>query len=149
MTQGSTWEPRIIAFLCSWCGYTGADQAGTGGMQYPPNVRIVGVPCAGRIDPLFVVKSLQRGADGVLIFGCPPDHCHYTSGNYYARRRLSLLSSLLEHVGIEPGRIQVSWVGATQGAKFARAVSEAVERIRSLGPSQALLKQRIDIETTE
>ena len=137
------WEPKILVFLCSWCGYTGADQAGAGRIQYPTNVRIAQVPCAGRIDPLFVIKALQRGADGVLIAGCHPGNCHYTSGNYYARRRLLITRSLLEHVGIEPGRIRMLWLGASEGAKFARAVTEIVEDVKTLGPSKALVKSRI------
>jgi len=134
-------EPTLIVFLCSWCGYTGVDQAGAGGLAYPANVRIVQVPCAGRVDPLFVMKCLQRGADGVLVVGCPPGRCHHNSGNLYARRRLAVLQSLLEHVGVERGRIHTCWVGAAHGAKFAQAVSQALASIRELGPAKALVKQ--------
>jgi len=133
------WEPKIIAFLCSWCSYASADLAGVAGIQYSPNVRVVRVPCAGRINPMFIIKSLQRGADGVLIVGCHPGKCHYTTGNLYARRRLGLLKSLLEHVGIEDGRVQISWIWAAEGEKFARLVVNMVERVRSLGPARVLV----------
>jgi len=136
----SDWEPRIVAFICSWCSYTGADLAGTAGAQYPPNVRLIRVPCAGRLDLLFVLESLQRGIDGVLVVGCPPDHCHYGEGNLLAQRRFRLLKGLLEHVGVEPGRLHFSWVGASEGPKFARVASEVVESVRSLGPSRTLVR---------
>ena len=138
-TRGSTWEPKVIAFLCSWCSYASADLAGVAGIQYSPNVRVVRVPCAGRINPLFIIKSLQRGADGVLVVGCHPGKCHYTTGNLYARRRFGLLKSLLEHVGVEDGRVQFSWIWAAEGEKFARLVVDMVESLRSLGPARVLV----------
>ena len=101
--QNEAWEPKIIAFLCNWCSYAGADLAGISRIQYPPNVRVVRVPCSGRVNPLYIIKALQHGADGVLVSGCHPGDCHYISGNYYARRRFTLLKSLLEAVGIEAG----------------------------------------------
>ena len=106
--ETETWEPRIIAFLCSWCSYAGADLAGVSRLQYPTNIRIVRVPCSGRINPFYVVKSLQQGWDGVLVSGCHPGDCHYLSGNYYARRRFAVLKNLLEYVGVEEGRVQFS-----------------------------------------
>jgi F420-non-reducing hydrogenase iron-sulfur subunit len=135
------WEPRIIAFLCNWCSYAGADLAGVSRIQYPPNVRIVRVPCSGRVNPLYIIKSLQHGADGVLVSGCHPGDCHYTSGNYYARRRFALLKSLLESVGIEPGRVNFSWVSAAEGEKFAQVVRGVVESVKTLGPARRLVKR--------
>ena len=135
------WEPKVIAFLCSWCSYASADLAGASGMQYPANVRIVRVACAGRMNPLFILKSLQRGADGVLVVGCHPGKCHYATGNLLARRRFALLKSLLEHVGVEEGRVQFSWIWASEGEKFARLVSDVVESVRALGPARALVKR--------
>ena len=88
-------EPRIIAFLCNWCTYTGADLAGTSRIQYPPNVRIIRLMCSGGLDPVYVSKALLEGADGVLIGGCHPGDCHYQSGNYKARRRVAILQSIL------------------------------------------------------
>ena len=134
------WEPKVIAFLCNWCSYASADLAGVSGIQYPPNVRIVRVSCAGRINPLFIIKSLQRGADGVLVAGCHPGKCHYTTGNLFARRRFALLKSILEYMGVEPGRVHFSWLWASDGEKFARLASDVVESVRALGPAQALVK---------
>jgi F420-non-reducing hydrogenase iron-sulfur subunit len=134
------WEPRVIAFLCNWCSYAGADLAGVSRIQYPPNIRIIRVPCSGRVNPLFIIKSLQHGADGVLVSGCHPGDCHYISGNYFARRRFALLKGLLEYVGVEPGRVNFSWVSAAEGAKFSQVVTEVVERVRALGPASRLVK---------
>lgn len=129
-TQG---QVRIIGFLCNWCSYAGADMAGTSRISYPPNIRIVRVPCSGRVDPLLIMKAFQRGADGVLIAGCHPGDCHYVEGNYYARRRFALLRSLLEFAGIEPERFQVAWVSAAEGKRFSQVVSSFTQEISQLG----------------
>lgn len=134
------WEPKILAFLCNWCSYAGADLAGIGRIQYPPNIRIVRVPCSGRVNPLFLIKSLQCGIDGVLVSGCHPGECHYVSGNLVARRRFAVLKALLEYVGIEPGRLTFSWVSAAEGEKFSRVVDEAVTEVKALGPTERLVK---------
>jgi F420-non-reducing hydrogenase iron-sulfur subunit len=138
--QDEAWEPKVIAFLCNWCSYAGADLAGISRIQYPPNVRIVRVPCSGRVNPLYIIKSLQHGADGVLVSGCHPGDCHYISGNYYARRRFTLLKSLLEAVGIEPGRVSFSWVSAAEGEKFSQVVTQVVQTVKALGPATRLVK---------
>ena len=135
------WEPKVIAFLCNWCSYAGADLAGISRMQYPPNVRILRVPCSGRVNPLYIIRSLQHGADGVLVSGCHPGDCHYISGNYYARRRFTLLKDLLETVGIEPGRVNFSWVSAAEGEKFAQIVTQVIETVKALGPAKRLVKR--------
>ena len=134
-------EPKIIAFLCTWCSYAGADLAGVSRIQYPPNLRIVRVPCSGRVNPLYILKSLQHGADGVLVSGCHPGDCHYISGNYYARRRFTLLKSLLDSAGIESGRVHFSWVSAAEGEKFANVVKEIVDTVRDLGPAHRLVRE--------
>lgn len=131
----SSWEPRIIGFLCNWCSYAGADLAGTSRFEYPPNIRIIRVPCSGRVNPLFVVKSLMNGADGVLVSGCHIGDCHYSEGNFYARRRFAVLKKLLEYLGIDPRRFQMSWVSASEGDKWARVVKELVGEIRQAGPN--------------
>ncbi len=138
--ENKNWQPRIIAFLCSWCSYAGADLAGVSRLQYPPNMRIVKVPCSGRVNPFFILKSLQQGWDGVLVSGCHPGDCHYLSGNFYARRRFAVLKSLLEYVGIEPGRVHFSWVSAGEGEKFAQVVTEVTEAVKKLGPATRLVK---------
>ena len=131
-------EPRIIGFLCNWCSYTGADLAGTSRLQYPPNIRIIKVMCSGRVNPQFVVKALQEGADGVLVSGCHPGDCHYIDGNMHARRKLTLLRDHLENMGIEPERFQVSWVSASEGIKFQEVVTNFTEQIKKLGPQKKL-----------
>ncbi len=135
-SQVEGFEPRIVAFLCRWCSYAGADLAGGSRIKYPPNVRIARVPCSARIDPKLVLKCLEAGMDGVLVSGCHPGDCHYTEGNYYARRRMLMLRKLLEFVGFDPRRFQMSWVSASEGAKWAAVVAQVTEDIKALGPNR-------------
>jgi len=128
-------EPRIIAFLCNWCTYTGADLAGTSRLQYPPNVRIIRLMCSGGLDPVYVLKSVVEGADGVLIGGCHPGDCHYQSGNYKARRRFAILQSTLDMMGFEPDRVWLRWISASEGRYFADTVTQMVEFLKEKGPS--------------
>ena len=134
-------QPRIVGFLCNWCSYAGADSAGTARMTYPTNIRIIRVPCSGRVDPLLIVKSFQMGADGVLIAGCHPGDCHYTEGNYYARRRFALLRPFLEYLGIESGRFRVEWVSASEGKKWSQVVTSFTDEVTKLGPRKALVPE--------
>jgi len=134
------WEPKIIAFLCNWCSYAGADLAGVGRLQYPPNVRVIRVPCSGRVNPSFILSCLQHGADGVLVCGCHPGDCHYLSGNYSARRKFGLLKRLLEYIGIEEGRVQFSWVSAAEAGRFADVITNVTEKVKTLGPATKLVK---------
>lgn len=131
------WEPKIIAFLCNWCSYAGADLAGTSRLQYPSNIRIIRVPCSGRINPLYIIRALVDGADAVMVSGCHPGDCHYLSGNMYARRRFAVLKKLLTIAGIEPDRVQFTWVSASEGSRFAAVVKEVVEKAKKLGPMYA------------
>jgi len=135
-------HPRIVAFLCNWCSYAGADLAGISRVQYPPTIRIIRVPCSGRVDPFYILKALQEGADGVLVSGCHPGDCHYLTGNYVARRRFAVLKDLLDFFGIEPGRISFSWVSAAEGERFAEVVRQVTEEVRKLGPSNRLARSR-------
>ncbi|MGB7567967.1 MAG: hydrogenase iron-sulfur subunit [Chitinivibrionales bacterium] len=128
----TTKEPTIVAFLCNWCSYAGADLAGVSRMQYPANVRIVRVPCSGRVDPLYIFKALQEGADGVLVSGCHPGDCHYISGNLVARRKFAMLKSFLGYLGIEPERVQFSWVSASEGGRFAALIEKVVADVKKL-----------------
>jgi len=137
----SEWQPKILAILCNWCSYAGADLAGVSRMQYPPNIRVVRIPCSGRVDPLFIMKSLQSGFDGVLVSGCHPGDCHYISGNFIARRKFAVLKPLLEFIGIEPDRVQFSWISAGEGERFATVVTKVTEDIRKLGPSTRLVNK--------
>ncbi|MGC9358966.1 MAG: hydrogenase iron-sulfur subunit [Anaerolineae bacterium] len=134
----SDWEPKILAFLCNWCSYAGADLAGTSRIQYPPNIRVIRVPCSGRVNPMHIVAALRQGADGVLVSGCHPGDCHYLAGNMFARRRFALLQRYLTYLGIEPGRVQFSWISASEGGRFAEVVTEVTEQVRALGPAKRL-----------
>jgi F420-non-reducing hydrogenase iron-sulfur subunit len=127
-------EPRIVAFFCTWCTYTAADLAGTARMHYAPNVRVVRLMCSGRVDPQFVLAAFRHGADGVLIGGCHPGDCHYAQGNYNAWRRVELLRALLRAMGIEGERLRLEWISASEGDKVQRVCNEMTEQLRRLGP---------------
>ena len=127
-------NPRIIAFLCNWCSYTGADLAGTSRMEYKPNVRAIRVMCTGRIEPTFIMKAFRNGADGVLVCGCHPGDCHYQEGNYRCLRRFTLLQKYIVQMGIEPERLKLEWISASEGKQFAELVNSFTETINELGP---------------
>jgi F420-non-reducing hydrogenase iron-sulfur subunit len=129
-----SFEPRIVGFLCNWCSYTGADLAGTARIKYAPNIRSIRVMCSGRVDPVFIIKAFSEGADGVLIAGCHPGDCHYQEGNYKALRRYLLLKRILPEYGIEPERLRLEWIAASEGERFAHVVNEFTEQVRKLGP---------------
>jgi len=135
------WEPKIAAIVCNWCTYAGADLAGISRIQYPPNIRIIRVPCTGRINPFYIVKAQQQGADGVLVSGCHPGECHYISGNLTARRKFATLKSSLTYIGIESDRTIFTWVSASEGDLFAQVVRGVTEKIRALGPANKLIKK--------
>ena len=139
-----SWEPKIIAFLCNWCSYAGADLAGISRIQYPPNTRTIRVPCSGRVNPLYILRALQDGVDGVLVSGCHPGDCHYLSGNYAARRKFAILDRLLEYIGIEKGRVQFSWVSAAEAKRFAEVINEVTEEVGKLGPAKRLVKKKVE-----
>ena len=136
--------PTIVAFLCNWCSYAGADLAGTSRIQYPPNIRVIRVMCSARVDPTFVLHALAHGADGVLICGCHPGDCHYSEGNYKAMRRYPLLKRLLTAYGIEQERVRLEWVSASEGQRFADVVADMTERLRALGPSNVKSALQVD-----
>lgn len=137
----SEFEPNIVAFLCNWCSYAGADLTGTTRTHYPPTVKVIRVMCTGRVNPLFVLQALRQGADGVLISGCHPGECHYLKGNFLARRRFLLMKNLLEYIGINPSRIRMSWVSASEGKKFADVITEVTEDIKKLGPLKSFKRE--------
>lgn len=139
------WEPKILAFLCNWCSYAGADLAGVSRIQYPHNIRVIRIPCSGRMNPAFIVAALRSGVDGVLVSGCHPGDCHYLSGNYFARRKFTVFKSLLEYMGIEEGRVHFSWVSAAEGEKFAQVVREVTEKVKTLGPASKYVRERIEV----
>lgn len=133
--MSNEYEPKIIAFVCNWCTYAGADLAGTSRIQYPPNIRIVRLMCSGSLDPVYVINSLLLGADGVLIGGCHPGDCHYINGNYKARRRVTILKEILKTLGFEEDRVWLRWISASEGRKFADTVKEMVAQLKELGPN--------------
>jgi coenzyme F420-reducing hydrogenase delta subunit/ferredoxin len=138
MSEAHAFEPKIVAYVCNWCTYLGADLAGTARLEYPPNVRIIRLPCTGRIDFNLIVKAFEVGADGVLLSGCHPGDCHYTTGNYHARRRWILFRELLDTLGIDMRRIRFAWISAAEGRKWQELVTEFTEQARELGPYKDL-----------
>ena len=128
-------EPVIVGFFCNWCTASAADLAGTSRMQYPPNVRPIRVMCSGSVDTSFVIRALLEGADGVLVGGCHPGDCHYVTGNYKARRRLTVVRRTMEALGLEVERFRFEWISASEGAKFAQVVTEFTEDVKRMGPS--------------
>ena len=138
MSDKDGFEPKIIGFLCNWCSYAGADLAGVSRIQYPTNIRIIRVMCSGRIDPAFIFEAFKDGADGVLVAGCHlPSDCHYISGNFKALRRITLLKETLRELGIEPERLRLEWVSASEGDKFATIVRDMVDDLKKIGPNPA------------
>jgi F420-non-reducing hydrogenase iron-sulfur subunit len=129
--------PNIVAFLCNWCGYAGADLAGVSRFQYPPSIRIIRVMCSGRVDPVFILRAFENGADGVLVCGCHINDCHYISGNLKAEKRVEKTKHLLKTIGINPDRLRLEWVSAGEGAKFSAVVTEFTNFLEKLGPIES------------
>ncbi len=127
---------KIIGIVCNWCSYAGADTAGVGRFKQPANVRLIRVPCTGRVDPLFALKAFEKGADGVLISGCHPGDCHYSEGNYYARRKFELLERMIHHLGIPKERFRWTWISASEGARWQQVITEFVAGVEKLGPRE-------------
>lgn len=148
-TQKKKFVPNIVAFCCNWCSYAGADLAGSSRLSYPAKVKIIRVPCSCRVNPMFVLKAFQRGADGVILCGCHPGDCHYVTGNYYTRRRMSLLFSLLNYMGIEKERTRVEWVSAAEGAKFSAVMNDFAKKVAELGENKRLQDLRVKEESDE
>ncbi len=137
-TQNEEFRAKIVAFCCNWCSYAGADLAGSSRLSYPADVKIIRVPCSCRVNPMFILRAFEKGADGVIMCGCHPGDCHYSTGNYYARRRMTLLFSMLDYMGVENGRTRVEWVSAAEGVKFSQTMNEFVEKITFLGKNVRL-----------
>jgi F420-non-reducing hydrogenase iron-sulfur subunit len=133
-TNSKNFEPRIVGFLCNWCSYTGADLAGTSRMKSAPNLRIIRLMCTGRVDPSFILRAFQLGADGILVAGCHPGDCHYQEGNFKALRRVLLLKRVLRQFGIDERRLRLEWISAAEGEKFAKVSTDFTEEVRALGP---------------
>ena len=141
MSEANQFEPKIIAYVCNWCTYLGADLAGTTRLEYPANVRIIRLPCTGRIDFNLLVKAFEIGADAVLVSGCHPGDCHYTAGNYHARRRWMLFRELLDTLGFDLRRIYFTWISAAEGRKWQEEIIRITEETRKLGPYRELYQK--------
>ena len=128
------YEPKIIGYLCTWCSYRGADLAGTLRLQYPPHLRVVRLPCSGRVSPELILRTFRDGADGVLVMGCHLGECHYSSGNHRTAKRIPLLKRLLGYAGIGAERLRLEWVSAAESERFTQVVKEFTETVRGLGP---------------
>jgi heterodisulfide reductase subunit A len=138
--EATDWEPTIMTFICSWCAAGAADLAGDSQFQYGHGVHFVKVPCVGRLNPLYIIKTLQKGADGVLIVGCHPRDCHFISGNLVQARTFEVIKKYMRYLGINADRVQFSWVSASEGAKFAGIVNKLVEDVKKLGPQKQMVK---------
>ena len=128
-------EPKIIVFCCNWCSYAGADLAGVSRLQMPPYFRVIRVMCSARVDPEFVLRAFQKGADGVLVAGCHPADCHYIGGNYRTRRRIALLRILLQQFGFDPDRLRLEWISAGEGEKFQKTIVDFTDTVKDIGQS--------------
>ena len=137
MKENEEFTPKIIAFLCNWCSYAGADLAGTSRLKYPPSILPIRVMCSSRVDPLFAVRAYLDGADGVLVAGCHPGDCHYQEGNYFTRRRFAMLKKVVEGLGLESDRLRLSWVSASEGQKYAKVATDFTKKIKELGYNSA------------
>jgi F420-non-reducing hydrogenase iron-sulfur subunit len=140
MKEEKEFMPKILAFLCNWCSYAGADLAGTSRLKYPPSILPIRVMCSSRVDPLFVLTAYFKGADGILIAGCHPGDCHYQEGNYYTRRRIAMLKNIFENTGLDSDRILLSWISASEGQKYAKTAKEFTDKIIELGENSAKKK---------
>ena len=138
--MNESFEPRIVAFLCNWCSYAGADNAGIARMQSPANVLPIRVMCSGRVSPEMILRAFRSGADGVLVLGCHIGECHYISGNHRTIKRVPLVRQLLGYVGINPDRLRLDWVSSAEAPKFQRVVNEFTETIRELGPAKQVME---------
>jgi len=137
MKKDDKFMPKILAFLCNWCSYAGADLAGTSRIKYPPSIMAIRVMCSSRVDPILVIEAYLSGFDGILVGGCHPGDCHYQKGNYYTRRRFASLKKIVEDLGLESNRLRLSWISASEGKKFAEVSNEFTEKIKELGENSA------------
>ena len=143
----SSFEPKLLGFLCNWCAYAGADLAGVSRFQYPSNLRVIRVMCSGRVDPVLVLQSLKQGIDGVAVLGCHPGDCHYQTGNYEAEKKMLMTKSVIEKIGIDSSRLYLDWVSAAEGKHFSEVITSFTDQIRSLGPIsiQNDFRERLEI----
>ncbi|MFC1859978.1 hydrogenase iron-sulfur subunit [Chloroflexota bacterium] len=137
------YEPKFLVLCCNWCSYAGADLAGVSRLQMPPGFRIIRVMCSSRVKPEWIIRALMSGLDGVMVLGCHPGDCHYQTGNYYARRRMAITKKLLEYVGVEPQRVQVGWVSASENRRFTDVVTELTRELVEIGPNLLFAERKM------
>ena len=137
------YEPKFLIFCCNWCSYAGADLAGVSRLQMPPGFRVIRVMCSSRISPELITRALMNGLDGIMVLGCHPGDCHYQTGNYYARRRIAITKQLLEYMGVEAERVQLNWVSASEGRKFAEVVTKATKELKEIGPNRLFTEKKM------
>ncbi len=130
-----TWNPNLVVFACNWCSYAGADTAGVSRIQHQPYFRLIRVMCSGRIQPGFVLRAFEKGADGVLVSGCHFGDCHYVNGNERAVEQFKKTMDVVKLLGIDEGRLRLEWISAAEGARFAQVINEFTDQVRALGPS--------------
>jgi coenzyme F420-reducing hydrogenase delta subunit len=133
--MSASFTPRILVFCCNWCSYAGADLAGISRLQIKPHFRVIRTLCSARVDPEWIVEAFRLGADGVMVAGCHPGDCHYIGGNYRTRRRMAMMRALLRQFGLDPERLQLSWISAGEAENFANTMNRFVDQITQLGPS--------------
>jgi len=131
---GEDSKPRIIVFCCNWCAYAGADLAGVSRLQMKPHFRVIRTMCSGRVDPELILRAFQKGAWGIMVAGCHPGDCHYINGNYKTRRRTILLKNAIKEFGIDPRRLKLEWVSASEGGRFQEVINAFIDEIAVLGP---------------
>ncbi|MFC1871343.1 hydrogenase iron-sulfur subunit [Chloroflexota bacterium] len=139
----SEFEPRLICFACNWCSYAASDMGGTSRLQYPANVRIIRMMCSGMVDPIYILRAFEQGADGVLVTGCQPGDCHYIAGNLRAEERIAKLKKIVEILGLEEARLKLRWISTSEGLIFARTITETIAELKKLGPSPFHKEQAI------
>ncbi len=138
----ASWTPEIVVFACNWCSYAGADTAGVSRIQQPPNFRMIRVMCSGRIQPSFVLRAFEKGADGVLVSGCHFGDCHYVFGNERAVQQFDKTKNVVRLLGLEDERLRLEWISAAEGARFAEVIDEFTDQVRKLGPSPVAPRDR-------
>ena len=139
--EGARFEPRIVAFCCNFCAYAAADLAGSMRLSYPANVRVIRLPCSGKVEIVYLLRAIEDGADGVMVIGCLEGDCHFVNGNFRAKKRVAAAKKLIEKAGVEPDRLEMYNLSSAMAGRFAEVIRDMTERIMKLGPSP--LRKRV------
>ncbi|SPD75312.1 F420-non-reducing hydrogenase vhu iron-sulfur subunit D [uncultured Desulfobacterium sp.] len=138
-----TFEPQILAYCCKFCAYAAADLAGSMRLSYPGNIKVIQIPCTGRVDAIHLMKALEDGADGVYVAGCLEGECHFLTGNLRAKKRVNYVKDIISKIGLEPERVEMFNLSSAMGPRFAEIAAEMTERVKKLGPSPVGMKRQI------